>query len=223
MKISSNLRELRLGRNLTQEQVAEKLNVTRQTVSSYESGRTRPDIDTLVRYSEIYGVELESLIYGIDKSIKANRCVKLIAKILFVVLVLLVITGSASYLFANICFPLTDGFVGEPPSDWKVHWNLVKLWQVLDNLVYVVSFVGFLTLFIILVATKSKISVKTKLIYAGVLSLMLLIIPVICGIIDPVFSPQEYILTEVVVTFHLWVFLGVEELALVIKKRKQRL
>ena len=48
MKIHESLRELRLSRNLTQEQVAEKLNVTRQTISSFETGRTRPDIDTLI-------------------------------------------------------------------------------------------------------------------------------------------------------------------------------
>lgn len=48
MKIGENLRALRADSGMTQEQVAEKLGVTRQALSSYESNRTRPDIDTLV-------------------------------------------------------------------------------------------------------------------------------------------------------------------------------
>lgn len=221
MKVSDNLREIRLSRNLTQEQVAEKLNVTRQTVSSYESGRTRPDIDTLVRYSELYSVELESLIYGTDKMLKANRRVKLLAKILFITLIAVTFLGSLAYLFANLFFPLSDGFVGEPPFEWQAHWGLVKLWQVLDSFVNVLSFAGFSTLLIILIAGKSKITVKTKLIYAGLLSSALIILPVICGIIDPKFSPQEYVLTEFFVTVRLWVFVGAEELIQFLKKRKK--
>ena len=44
--------------------VTEKLYVTRQTVSNYETGRSRPDVDTLIRIAEIYGVGVNQLIYG---------------------------------------------------------------------------------------------------------------------------------------------------------------
>lgn len=221
MKINDNLRQLRVSRNLTQEQIAEKLNVTRQTVSSYESGRTRPDIDTLVRYSEIYGTELESLIYGYDKELKANRRIKLFAKILFVLLIVLAVLGSFSYLLANVYFPLSNGFQGEPPFEWQAHWSLVKLWQVLDSCVSVVSFFGFVFLFVMLIIGKTKIHIKTKLIYIGLISALLLIIPTVCGIIDPKFSPQEYILTEFLVVIRLWGLFGIEEIILFCKKRKK--
>lgn len=222
MKVNDNLRELRLSRNLTQEQVAEKLNVTRQTVSSYESGRTRPDIDTLVRYSEIFSIDLESIIYGGDKTLKANRCVKLVSEILFTVLALLVFAGSLSYLFANLFFPLADGFVGEPPFEWQTHWNLVEAWKVFDTCVNTVSFIGFSVLFVMLVIGKNGISIRTKLIYSALLSTVLMIIPIVCGVCDPKFSPQEYMLTEVLVVIRLWILLGIEELILFVKKRKHK-
>ena len=49
MAIHDNLKQLRTASGMTQEQVAEKLHLTRQAVSNYEAGRTRPDIDTLMQ------------------------------------------------------------------------------------------------------------------------------------------------------------------------------
>ena len=222
MKINDNLRELRLGRNLTQDQVAEKLNVTRQTVSSYESGRTRPDIDTLIRYSEIFGIELESLIYGYDKELKANRRIKLVAKILFVLLIVISASASLIYLSAHLYFSLPEGGITQELMPvWHAYWNLIEVWKILDFCVSVVAYAGFVLLFILLISGKSKIPVKTKLIFAGVLSAVLLSIPTICGIIDPKYSPQEYILTEIFVTIRLWVFLGIEETVQLFKRKKR--
>ena len=45
--IGKNLKQLREQKGLKQEQLAELLFVTRQTVSNYENGRSRPDIETL--------------------------------------------------------------------------------------------------------------------------------------------------------------------------------
>lgn len=42
--IHENLKQLRRARNLTQEDVADRLGFARQTISSYESGRTQPDV-----------------------------------------------------------------------------------------------------------------------------------------------------------------------------------
>ena len=49
---------------MTQEELAGQLHVTRQTVSNYESMRSQPDIETLVRISECLRVPVEELIYG---------------------------------------------------------------------------------------------------------------------------------------------------------------
>ncbi len=62
--VSKNIRRLRTDGGLTQAQLADKLNVTRQTVSSWETGRTQPDLDTLLRLSDALDAEIETLIYG---------------------------------------------------------------------------------------------------------------------------------------------------------------
>lgn len=59
-----NLKVLRTKAGLTQDVLAEKLHVTRQTVSSWERGRSEPDLDTLVALASAMEVRAEDLIYG---------------------------------------------------------------------------------------------------------------------------------------------------------------
>lgn len=66
--VGKNISKIRSNANLTQEQLAEKLNVTRQAVSSWENGRTEPDIETLQKISEVLDVSVEELIYGKKKT-----------------------------------------------------------------------------------------------------------------------------------------------------------
>lgn len=63
-KISKNIKVLRQERNITQEQLAEMLHISRQAVSSWENDRTQPDVDMLEKLSEIFGVSIEEIIYG---------------------------------------------------------------------------------------------------------------------------------------------------------------
>lgn len=62
--VSKNLAALRKRANLTQEQMAEKLHVTRQAVSNWETGKCQPDIETLTALSEALGCDVTELIYG---------------------------------------------------------------------------------------------------------------------------------------------------------------
>ena len=62
--IHKNIKQLRLLRNLTQEDVAQKIGLTRQAISSYESGRTQPSVDLLMKFAEIYEVTLDDILYG---------------------------------------------------------------------------------------------------------------------------------------------------------------
>ena len=63
-KIGHFLRELRSERGLTQEQVAEHLNVSNRSVSRWENGTTMPDFDLLMQLSDCYGVEVGELLDG---------------------------------------------------------------------------------------------------------------------------------------------------------------
>ena len=58
---SKNLRKLRLEKKLTQEQVAEKLGVSAQSVSRWETGATFPDVMMLPEISKLYGVLVDDL------------------------------------------------------------------------------------------------------------------------------------------------------------------
>ena len=63
-KISKSIKKLRQEKGLTQEAFAERLNLTRQAVSSWETGRTQPDVEMLGIISKEFSVSIEELIYG---------------------------------------------------------------------------------------------------------------------------------------------------------------
>lgn len=57
-----NLISLRKINHLSQEELAEKLNISRQTLSKYETGESLPDIERCKRMAEIFGVSLDDLV-----------------------------------------------------------------------------------------------------------------------------------------------------------------
>ena len=65
--IGKNIKDLRIRAKLTQVELAEKLFVTRQTVSNYENGKSRPDVDMIVRIGEILNTDANTVIYGIPE------------------------------------------------------------------------------------------------------------------------------------------------------------
>lgn len=62
--IGKNIKDLRMEKNMTQDELAERLFVTRQTVSNYEVGKSRPDVEMLVKIGEILDADIHELIYG---------------------------------------------------------------------------------------------------------------------------------------------------------------
>lgn len=62
--IGKNIKSLRIQQNMTQDELAEKLFVTRQTVSNYETGRSRPDVEMLARIAEVLQTDANTVIYG---------------------------------------------------------------------------------------------------------------------------------------------------------------
>lgn len=76
MKIGAFLKKLRKEKNLTQEQLAEQLNVSGRTVSRWETGINMPDISILVNLAEFYNVSIPEIIDGERKGEKMNEKVK---------------------------------------------------------------------------------------------------------------------------------------------------
>lgn len=59
---SENLKHYRKLRYMTQQDLAEKLFITRQAVSTYENGIRHCDLDTLIRISKVLEISLDELI-----------------------------------------------------------------------------------------------------------------------------------------------------------------
>lgn len=64
MEIGKKLREARVASGLTQEQVAEELHISRQTISNWENEKSYPDIVSVVKMSDLYSVSLDDLLKG---------------------------------------------------------------------------------------------------------------------------------------------------------------
>jgi len=64
MSFSENLQFVRTWKGLTQEQLAERLNVSRQSVSKWESSASFPEMDTLLQLCDLFSVDLDTLLRG---------------------------------------------------------------------------------------------------------------------------------------------------------------
>ena len=64
MNFASNLQKLRKKENMSQEALAEKLDVTRQSVSKWESGATYPEMDKLIAICKIFNIDMDTLVNG---------------------------------------------------------------------------------------------------------------------------------------------------------------
>jgi len=121
MEIGKKLKEARINSGLTQEQVAEDIKVTRQTISNWENERSYPDIMDVIDLSNLYSLSLDDLLKGDDKMIehleentnivKSNR--KLIAAIMINVLLVILLVAfnmflrnNQYYLIGVFCFAI---------------------------------------------------------------------------------------------------------------------
>ena len=81
MEVGGRIRELRTERGMSQDDLAARVYVSRQTISSWENGKTYPDVQSLLLLSEIFSASVDSLIKGdvetmnetIDRDIETMR------------------------------------------------------------------------------------------------------------------------------------------------------
>lgn len=66
MKIGDQLKKARMDKNMTQEEVAEKIFVSRQSISNWENNKTYPDIGNVIALSDLYQLSLDELLKGSD-------------------------------------------------------------------------------------------------------------------------------------------------------------
>ena len=75
-KIGGFLKELRKQKGLTQQQIAEKFNVSNRTISRWENGNNMPDLDILIEISDYYEVDLREILNGERKSDNMDKEIK---------------------------------------------------------------------------------------------------------------------------------------------------
>lgn len=62
MTIGEQIQNIRIGKGLTQERLAELLQVSRQSVSKWELGQSVPDVEKIIRMSELFDVSTDTLL-----------------------------------------------------------------------------------------------------------------------------------------------------------------
>lgn len=62
MEIGKKLKKARVQSGLTQENVAEKINVSRQAISNWENEKSYPDIISVIELSNLYSISLDDLL-----------------------------------------------------------------------------------------------------------------------------------------------------------------
>lgn len=139
MDIGAKLKAARLEAGLTQEKAAEALGVSRQTISNWEHEKTYPDIVSVVKMSDLYGISLDRLLKGEDSMSKYVDYLEESTNVvssrerfsrLLVVLVYLVI-WAFSVLFFWLC---------AAPDD-AMGYGIMFLWVVLPVAAFAVSVV----------------------------------------------------------------------------------
>ena len=117
MSLGERLYELRKKKGLSQEEVAEKLNVTRQSVSKWETDESKPDFDKIVPICELYEISTNELLNGtqeekeekevevINKDNKKKRALIITSAIFIYFLALIWI------IISEVSFNLNEGFM----------------------------------------------------------------------------------------------------------------
>lgn len=128
------MQTLRRRQGLSQEQLAEKLNVTRQTISKWELNQSSPDLNYLCQLSEIYGVSLDALVKGNGET--AENAVQVVAKsgkkgrgilIAMVVVSLLLLILSGYVIYELNQQPAVGAIIGE--ADGPTSILVASTWE----------------------------------------------------------------------------------------------
>ena len=136
--IGANIRRARTRRRLTQDDLAQTVHTTRQTISNYETGRSRPDVETLQRLADTLGVELTELLDGAP-SADARRAA--LRRLCIMGAVTLILAGLWAYLHA-VCLrqyqrgdmvPLAAMLITEPLL-CALAWTLLQALHMVTRL-----------------------------------------------------------------------------------------
>lgn len=99
MTISKVIKQKRIEKQLTQEDIAEMLLVSKKTISNWENGRTIPDTENLIQFAKLFDLSLDNILLGEEKIMVKNHTKTLILLFHFVIFLSLVFTLIQSGFF----------------------------------------------------------------------------------------------------------------------------
>lgn len=113
MEVGMRIKQRRNELRLTQDEVAEALGITRQTISNWENGRSYPDIERVIRLSEIYQLSLDELLKGdvkmvhhLQENTNVNRYLKLFILLLGVNILLMLLLSFVNPISELLLFAI---------------------------------------------------------------------------------------------------------------------
>ena len=112
MEISKCIKEARQKNNISQESLAEQLGVSRQTISSWETGKSYPDIVSVIKMSDIFNISLDKMLKE-DKKLVNNMqekmdTVKSNKSIIFTILFAIIFFGGIYLIQTFVDIPKID-------------------------------------------------------------------------------------------------------------------
>lgn len=208
MDIHQNLKRYRLVCGMTQEQVAEQLYTTRQTVSNYETGRTRPDLDALARLAEIYGVPPEFLLYG-DREAHTRRRLHRAAWIAVGCRLFLLLLTSAFLCGIHRWLPLPSHFSGSDPAYaiMEARFALTNACETVDGLAGLAFSIALLLLLIRDLSLRGSHSMRDRALLFLVLTAGSFAVSLPWGLFDPLFAANYRFAAYHVICSALWALL----------------
>lgn len=115
MDISNQIKTRREAMGLSQEQLAEKLYVSRQTISNWERDKTYPDVQSLLMLSILFGTSIDTLVKGdvtvMEEAVERDRR-RMGARMLWLAVLMLALLAAAFALILSPAFAWMEGAWG---------------------------------------------------------------------------------------------------------------
>ncbi len=144
--IGENISSLRKANNLTQQQLADKINYSNKAVSRWENGECLPSVETLSELCEFFGVDFEYIIKRHTEPVKAQKLRTNVNKFAILLLTCLIIyaVSTVVFVYINIFYDISywPAFVWGAPVCAFAIFSMSRRWW--KGLVPVVSISVFI-------------------------------------------------------------------------------
>lgn len=129
--IGKNIRDARVKGGITQDQLAERLHVSRQTISHYETGHTRPDIEILEQIAQALDVDMTILLYGPPPRTDRQREIRHLRLCVVITVLLLATYGASAGLIGDFSsfygfFATLRSFILSPCACLCLGWTVFQ-------------------------------------------------------------------------------------------------